>query len=504
MKKKILFVIALVMMTVAGSTALAQGNTVSNWLGTAWISVGQVVSAQNLKSNLDFLYDNKAPIPQNCTGPDNILGWSNDRWVCNQKEEPRSCNFNGTTVASGNSVTAYSTQTVPFGQTCASERRSCNNGTLSGTYQFSSCSQEGAQSCTFGGGLGSQPTTVAHNDDVTAFRAASVPFGQRCQSEVRSCTNGTLSGTYTAPTCVELPASSCEFNGDVVTNGNDVVAYQFENVPFGETCQSQRRVCTNGTLSGSYTAPACTVQPAATCVFNGNTLQNGETVEAFSTASVSFGQTCSSEIRTCSNGTLSGSNTFADCTVEPQETVRFYQKDFVTSSTEYYCTEEFFAFGETAGIRETPRDANNECPGLFNYERQRTTYHLQGHPGIKYRSNKYEGIGHDLASDSGTLLQLCKLKGYDYLVGSVGKRSDRKGFRTLKSPGNNSLTYGTPTARFRTTSVTTNKTFNGRYGWIECSNSPAANSGSGGSGGSGGGENNGGGRDINLGDNETR
>lgn len=53
---------------------------------------------------------------------------------------PASCTFNGQTVASGASVTAYQSATVPYGSQCASQARTCNDGTLSGSYTNASCS----------------------------------------------------------------------------------------------------------------------------------------------------------------------------------------------------------------------------------------------------------------------------------------------------------------------------------------------------------------------------
>jgi len=52
----------------------------------------------------------------------------------------KACTFSGKTVASGSSVTAYLASSVPAGQTCTSQARSCSNGTLSGTYANASCS----------------------------------------------------------------------------------------------------------------------------------------------------------------------------------------------------------------------------------------------------------------------------------------------------------------------------------------------------------------------------
>jgi hypothetical protein len=51
-----------------------------------------------------------------------------------------SCTFGGKTIASGSSVTAYLASSVPSGQACQSQTRTCSNGTLSGTYGYASCS----------------------------------------------------------------------------------------------------------------------------------------------------------------------------------------------------------------------------------------------------------------------------------------------------------------------------------------------------------------------------
>jgi len=46
----------------------------------------------------------------------------------------------GSSVANGSSVTAYSTSNVPVGSTCVSEQRTCTNGSLSGSYYYQNCS----------------------------------------------------------------------------------------------------------------------------------------------------------------------------------------------------------------------------------------------------------------------------------------------------------------------------------------------------------------------------
>ncbi len=50
-----------------------------------------------------------------------------------------SCSFNNGYVANGQSITAYQAETVPSWNTCQSETRTCVNGVLNGTYEYSEC-----------------------------------------------------------------------------------------------------------------------------------------------------------------------------------------------------------------------------------------------------------------------------------------------------------------------------------------------------------------------------
>jgi len=59
--------------------------------------------------------------------------------------------------------------------------------------------------------------------------------------------------------------SSCSFNGQTIANGASVTSYKASSVPFGQSCESQSRLCTNGQLTGNYTFSACTVNPGKTC-----------------------------------------------------------------------------------------------------------------------------------------------------------------------------------------------------------------------------------------------
>lgn len=218
------------------------------------------------------------------------------------------------TIKHGASISAFSAAQVSFGSTCQSETRTCNNGVLSGSYTHKSCAVNSASSCTVEG-LG----TIAHGSSITAFSTASVPYGSTCQSQVRACNNGTLSGSFSQKTCTVAPPATCNVAGlGNVAHGASVTAFATASVPFGSTCQSQVRTCNNGTLTGSYSQKTCVVSPAASCAVDGlGTVAHGSSITAFSTASVPFGGTCQSQVRACNNGTLSGTYSQKNCTVTP-------------------------------------------------------------------------------------------------------------------------------------------------------------------------------------------
>ena len=249
----------------------------------------------------------------------------------------------GGTVQHGTSVVAYSASSVAFGQSCSSvsQIRTCTDGTLSGSGSFThrGCIVEEPASCT-------TPwlSRVDHDSSVTAYSTPSVASGQSCSSvsQIRTCRNGTLSGSFANASCTVQQAASCTTPwGTALASGSSVTAYSTSTVAPGQTCLSQTRTCTNGTLSGSYSNASCTVQravqppsppvqppsppvqpppaqQAASCTTPwGAAVASGSSVTAYSTSSVPYGdgRSCSafSQIRTCTNGTLSGSYANASC-----------------------------------------------------------------------------------------------------------------------------------------------------------------------------------------------
>jgi hypothetical protein len=230
-------------------------------------------------------------------------------------DTPASCLFDGKVILHGESVDAFQNSSVAYGKSCTKESRTCTNGTLSGSYNYALCEEGAPASCLFNG------QTVAHGSSIKAFSGSSVAFGESCLSEDRTCTDGVLSGSYNFANCTVGAPASCQFNGQTIAHGASVISFQTSTVAYGQSCNSQTRICSNGALSGSHTYPNCTIGAPASCQFNGKTIAHGESVTAYASASVAYGSTCAKENRTCANGTLSGSNTYSSCLVQARTPV---------------------------------------------------------------------------------------------------------------------------------------------------------------------------------------
>ena len=74
----------------------------------------------------------------------------------------------------------------------------------------------------------------------------------------------TAANTETPTSIVDESApASCSLNGQTVAHGSAVTAYQASSVAFGNTCTGETRSCSDGNLTGSYAYTSCTVNPAS-------------------------------------------------------------------------------------------------------------------------------------------------------------------------------------------------------------------------------------------------
>ncbi len=64
-------------------------------------------------------------------------------------------------------------------------------------------------------------------------------------------------------------SGACRFNESIVQSGASVTAYQSPSVASGQTCVAQQRTCTNASLSGTYTYSTCTVDVMPTSLLCG-------------------------------------------------------------------------------------------------------------------------------------------------------------------------------------------------------------------------------------------
>lgn len=269
--------------------------------GLATNATPVVITGQIKESNSGIVSLNYPIDTGAATNPDTDTA-SDPVDVCIGCNMPLGCTFNGNPVADGASVTAYQSSSVVAPAICTSETRTCTNGTLTGTYQYASCGVD----CTapWGG-------TVTNGSSVTAYLAVSDSVA--CTPETRTCTNGTLSGSHQYQACNVVAGNDCTAPwGANVANGSSITAWQAASVT-GGSCVSESRHCTAGTLDGSFTHQNCTVQCALPW---GGTIASGGSVTAWQASSVTSPATCVSETRTCDVvGNLSGSYGFQSCSV---------------------------------------------------------------------------------------------------------------------------------------------------------------------------------------------
>ncbi len=118
--------------------------------------------------------------------------------------------------------------------------------------------------------VGPDGGAILHGQSRSYYQAAA---HQDCSSvlEQRICTDGQLSGSYSFAACAAAP-SPCGTSpsGTVETR----TMFASSSVPYEEVCQSetQIRTCNDGIWTdwgGSFSSPACSVEPAPTCTDDG-------------------------------------------------------------------------------------------------------------------------------------------------------------------------------------------------------------------------------------------
>ncbi len=247
------------------------------------------------------------------------------------------CNLGGVVISNNSSRQFFSQPLVGMGQSCSpfAQERQCINGILTGSsaFQYASCSPQTqtvqAESCHVGNII------LSNGQSQNFFAEPSATLGATCVTQVRTCSNGELSGgsafKYTSCAAAGTP-TSCKMDGVTLQSGDQKAFFESKEVPFGSVCISQNRICTNGVFSGEgkYQNATCKIPSSpGNCVLDGVTVKHGQSALFFSEGQVLFGQDCTnfSAIRKCNNGELDGDASFkfkyASCYTQSARSCQF-------------------------------------------------------------------------------------------------------------------------------------------------------------------------------------
>lgn len=206
---------------------------------------------------------------------------------------------------------------------CTFQTRTCQAGALSGSYDFASCQSPGTDQMA----CLFNGVTVASGSSVVAY----LNSNGTCTSQNRVCANGVLSGSYAYGSCSDSAPASCLFNGVTINHGQSVFAYLTSTSRSGQSCDQQIRTCYNGALSGTGDYASCTKDEAA-CQLDGRTIPSGGSVIAYDVSRVAYGSTCEGKTRTCTNGVLSGTSPYGSCAVDQPASCLINGKTVVSGS----------------------------------------------------------------------------------------------------------------------------------------------------------------------------
>lgn len=157
-------------------------------------------------------------------------------------------------------------------------------------------------------------STVTHGTSVTAFQAATVPYGQSCVSQTRTCTNGTLSGTYQHQSCAVGPACSLSVSPTSVVQGqSSTLSWTSQNAT---SCTGGNFATGSATAGSVSVAPSLTTAYSASCTGPGGTAQcTGTTLTVTCTPQTAYSCSGSSIIETSTSSACAVSvvNPYATC-----------------------------------------------------------------------------------------------------------------------------------------------------------------------------------------------
>jgi hypothetical protein len=237
------------------------------------------------------------------------------------------CTFNDREIGDGNVVLTYQNSTVSASESCAIELRTCNNGILDGSYNYATCKRNAPRSCLFNG------KTIAHGETVMGFKETDEPnyHLKACAQAELTCNDGNLAGSdeFALASCTPEEPHSCMFNGRQYKHGEKAIGFNTSTKPFPELCTYAEMYCVNGKIEGAnqFPYPSCQTNAPKSCNHAGRVLAHGEAVVAFNSPEALLPNSCASATLFCNNGQIQGASSYpyASCT----------QKQLVTEGPYY-------------------------------------------------------------------------------------------------------------------------------------------------------------------------
>jgi hypothetical protein len=239
-----------------------------------------------------------------------------------------SCFANGKYHRNGTMIQRFAEPFVNTSAGCQSEWQTCQNGTWTGSYTYSSCKVNYcyADGSTDGWLPGAK---------MMRYTSPVVPYGRPCGGALVTCENGQFTGinVYPYKTCTQAPPSNCTFNGAVVPHMGQVTAYAEAITAPGQPCREAILACGGGgsfhlfsTRTGIrdvnvFKSPSCIATPplppppptppsVGACTFHGIQVPHGLGIRGYVRSMVVSPETCQWADLTCQNSVLQGANNY--------------------------------------------------------------------------------------------------------------------------------------------------------------------------------------------------
>ncbi len=272
----------------------------------------------------------------------------------------KSCELDGITIKDGEFIDFYKNSEDKF---CKPQKRSCEDGVLKGDENYNKSSCRRFKDCWVA------DNQIKHNAGRIFYKNHTVPKNSKCKEELRTCSDGNLSGTFNNLYCSTEENIFCFFSGIKIDNNKFKVFYSKEHVPYGETCEkySKKKFCLNGTIKGEtkYVYSSCKIdeklpeQVDLNCYLNGETIRNKMSKYYYKNDKVPYGTDCQSEKRVCKDGKLSGSFTNKFCKIEKGESCFVGKLELKDKESKFFYSKSKVSEGDYCKQYKQKRTCNN-------------------------------------------------------------------------------------------------------------------------------------------------